>query len=244
MDKQYLAINGALFFWLLALIAWSVDASALARLAAACALIAFLLHSQRNKINAMFIKKNKTEPQISEAATPPAINPEPEAVASKKHETTVIASGVHFVGNIVASGHVYIHGQVTGNIEAKEAMLGECDVIVADGYSGNIMLKSIEGTGKLLSIKLKEMLMHSTGTKLAALLLKGQLGDFKKMLDANEVGGTALLGISKPVVKAHGSASEVGICNAVRQAMEVARSGIIDDIAQNIDKMRIEQKAE
>ena len=80
--------------------------------------------------------------------------------------------------------------------------------------------------------------------KLAALLLKGQLGDFKKMLDANEVGGTALLGISKPVVKAHGSASEVGICNAVRQAMEVARSGIIDDIAQNIDKMRIEQKAE
>ena len=120
------------------------------------------------------------------------------------------------------------HLNFTGNIEAKEAMLGECDVIVADGYSGNIMLKSIEGTG----------------TKLAALLLKGQLGDFKKMLDANEVGGTALLGISKPVVKAHGSASEVGICNAVRQAMEVARSGIIDDIAQNIDKMRIEQKAE
>lgn len=136
------------------------------------------------------------------------------------------------------------HLNFTGNIEAKEAMLGECDVIVADGYSGNIMLKSIEGTGKLLSIKLKEMLMHSTGTKLAALLLKGELGDFKKMLDANEVGGTALLGISKPVVKAHGSASEVGICNAVRQAMEVARSGIIDDIAQNIDKMRIEQKAE
>ena len=140
--------------------------------------------------------------------------------------------------------HTAGHLNFIGNIEAKEAMLGECDVIVADGYSGNIMLKSIEGTGKLLSIKLKDMLMHSTGTKLAALLLKGQLGDFKKMLDANEVGGTALLGISKPVVKAHGSASEVGICNAVRQAMEVARSGIIDDIAQNIDKMRIEQKAE
>ena len=136
------------------------------------------------------------------------------------------------------------HLNFIGNIEANTALAGGCDVIVADGYSGNIMLKSIEGTGKLLSIKLKDMLMHSTGTKLAALLLKGQLGDFKKMLDANEVGGTALLGISKPVVKAHGSASEVGICNAVRQAMEVARSGIIDDIAQNIDKMRIEQKAE
>ena len=80
MDKQYFAINGTLFFWLLGLIAWSVDAIALARLAAACALVAFLLHSQRNKINAMFIKKNKTEPQASEAATLPAINPEPEAV--------------------------------------------------------------------------------------------------------------------------------------------------------------------
>ena len=134
------------------------------------------------------------------------------------------------------------HLNFASNIEAKEAMLGECDVIVADGYSGNIMLKTIEGTGKLLSIKLKEMLLHSVGTKVAALLLKGQLADFKRMLDANEVGGTALLGISKPVVKAHGSASELGFCNAVRQAMEVARSGIIDDITQNIDKMRIEQK--
>lgn len=131
----------------------------------------------------------------------------------------------------------------TSNIEAKEAMLGECDVIVADGYSGNIMLKSIEGTGKLLSIKLKEMLMHSTGTKLAALLLRSRLGDFKKMLDANEVGGTALLGISKPVIKAHGSASELGFCNAVRQAMEVAQSGIIGDIEQNIDRMRLGRDA-
>ena len=146
MDKQYLAINGALFFWLLALIAWSVDASALARLAAACALIAFLLHSQRNKINAMFIKKNKTEPQISEAATPPAINPEPEAVASKKHETTVIASGVHFVGNIVASGHVYIHGQVTGNIEAKEHLI---KVMREGQVEGNISCRELIIDGKV-----------------------------------------------------------------------------------------------
>ena len=135
------------------------------------------------------------------------------------------------------------HLNFIGNIEAKEAMLGECDVIVADGYSGNIMLKTVEGTGKLLSIKLKEMLLHSAGTKLAALLLKGQLAGFKKLLDANEVGGTALLGISKPVIKAHGSASELGFCNAVRQAMEVARSGIIADIEQNIDKMRIGRDA-
>ena len=109
------------------------------------------------------------------------------------------------------------HLNFTGNIEAKEAMLGECDVIVADGYSGNIMLKSIEGTGKLLSIKLKEMLMHSTGTKLAALLLKGQLGTFKTMLDANVVGGTALLGISKPVVKAAARVRSASAMRSVRR---------------------------
>lgn len=130
-----------------------------------------------------------------------------------------------------------------GNVEAKEAMLGACDVIVADGYSGNIMLKTIEGTGKLLSVKLKEMLMHSAGTKAAALLLKGQLADFKKLLDANEVGGTALLGISKPVIKAHGSASERGFCNAVHQAEEVARSGIIEDITANVERMRLAREA-
>ena len=146
MDKQYLAINGALFFWLLALIAWSVDASALARLAAACALIAFLLHSQRNKINAMFIKKNKTEPQTSEVAAPPANNPEPQAVASKKQETTVIASGVHFVGNIVASGHVYIHGQLTGNIEAKEHLI---KVMREGQVEGNISCRELIIDGKV-----------------------------------------------------------------------------------------------
>lgn len=130
-----------------------------------------------------------------------------------------------------------------GNIEAKEAMLGQCDVIVADGYSGNIMLKTVEGTGKLMSIKLKEMLTHSLITKLAALLLKSRLADFKKLLDPNRVGGTALLGLSRPVVKAHGSASELGICNAVQQAMEVARSGIIDDITANVDRMRLTKES-
>ena len=126
-----------------------------------------------------------------------------------------------------------------GNVEAKEAMLGACDVIVADGYSGNIMLKSLEGTGKLVSLKLKEMFMSSLGTKLGALLVKARLADFKKMLDPNEVGGTALLGISKPVIKAHGSSNAVAFCNAIRQACEVAQSGIADDIAANIGKMRL-----
>jgi len=129
----------------------------------------------------------------------------------------------------------------TGNVEAKEAMLGACDVIVADGFSGNIMLKSIEGAGKMLGGMLKDMMLKNAGTKVAALLLRGELKSFKRMLDPNEVGGTALLGISKPVVKAHGSSNDVAFCNAVRQAIEVARSGIADDIARDIDKMRLDK---
>lgn len=137
-----------------------------------------------------------------------------------------------------AAGHL----NFVGNVEAKEAMMGACDVIVSDGYSGNIMLKSIEGTGKLMAKELKAVLMKNAGTKLAALLLKSGLAGFKKMLDPNEVGGTALLGISKPVVKAHGSSNEVAFCNAIRQAAEVAQSGIIADIEANIDKMRISRE--
>lgn len=94
----------------------------------------------------MFIKKNKTEPQTSEVATPPANNPEPQAVASKKQETTVIASGVHFVGNIVASGHVYIHGQLTGNIEAKEHLI---KVMREGQVEGNISCRELIIDGKV-----------------------------------------------------------------------------------------------
>ena len=131
------------------------------------------------------------------------------------------------------------HLNFIGNIEANTALAGGCDVIVADGYSGNIMLKSVEGAARLMSGELKKMLTKSAKTKLAYLLLKDGLADFKKMLDPNEVGGTALLGISRPVVKAHGSSNAAAFCNAVRQTIAVAESGIIADITQNVDKMKV-----
>jgi len=131
------------------------------------------------------------------------------------------------------------HINYVGNVEAKEALLGACDVIVADGYSGNIMLKTIEGTAKLMGGKLKEMFTASGKTKLAYGLLKGEFAVFKKLLDPNEVGGTALLGIAKPVIKAHGSSNDIAFCNAIRQASEVAQSSIIAEIEENIDKMRL-----
>ena len=89
-----------------------------------------------------------------------------------------------------------------GNVEANTALLGGADVIVADGYSGNILLKTVEGAAKLLLGEMKKAFLSSTKSKLGALLVKDSLGDVKKLLDPSEVGGTPFLGISKPVLKA------------------------------------------
>ncbi len=126
-----------------------------------------------------------------------------------------------------------------GNVEAREAVEGAVDVIVADGYSGNIFLKTMEGTGLFLARELKKIFKKNALTKLAAVLVSGGLKRFKKLLDSGEVGGTALLGISKPVIKAHGSSDAFAIKNAVRQAAEFARSGIIENITDNIDQMKL-----
>ena len=126
-----------------------------------------------------------------------------------------------------------------GNVEAREAVYGEVDVIVSDGYSGNIFLKTMEGTGGFMAKQLKAMFKKNLLTKLAAVLVSGGLRDFKKMMDAGEVGGTPLIGISKPVIKAHGSSDAFAIKNAIRQAQAFAASGIIEDITENIDHMRL-----
>ena len=129
-----------------------------------------------------------------------------------------------------------------GNVEAREAVEGAVDVIVADGYSGNIFLKTMEGAGIFMGRQLKKMLMKNALTKVAALLLKDGIRDFKKLMDSNEVGGTALIGISKPVIKAHGSSNAYAMKNAIRQAVEFAKSGIIEDIAENVSYMRLPAK--
>lgn len=131
-----------------------------------------------------------------------------------------------------------------GNIEANDAMLGGADVIVADGFSGNIMLKSVEGVGKFLLKELKKMFLSSAKTKLAAGLVKSDLADMKKLLDPSEIGGTAFLGISKPVIKAHGSSDARAICNAVLRAKEYAESGFIADVERDIALMKVERTVE
>lgn len=126
-----------------------------------------------------------------------------------------------------------------GNVEAKEAILGDADVIVADGFSGNILLKTYEGTAMYISSLLKKALTKKFTTKLAAAMLLGEISEMKKTLDPNEIGGTALLGISKPVIKAHGSSNAYAIRNAIGQALTLAHSSLISDITDNIEYMRL-----
>ena len=126
-----------------------------------------------------------------------------------------------------------------GNVEAREAVEGAVDVIVSDGYSGNIFLKTMEGTGLYLVRELKSMFTQNLLTKLAAVLVSGGLKQMKKLLSSSEVGGTALVGISKPVIKAHGSSDAYAIKNAIRQARQYVSSGIIESITENVDVMRL-----
>lgn len=132
------------------------------------------------------------------------------------------------------------HLHFIGNIEAKEAIKGGCDVIVTDGFSGNILLKTMEGVGSFAGSALKGMFKKNLLTKLAALAVMPGLNEFKAKLDPNKVGGTAFIGIARPVIKAHGASNAEAIENAIGQAAAFARSGLIGKIEENVNLMKIE----
>ena len=131
-----------------------------------------------------------------------------------------------------------------GNLEANEAMMGGADVLVADGFTGNVMLKSLEGTAKFLLKELKGVFLSSAKTKMAAALVKPGLAEMKKLLDPGEIGGTPFLGISKPVIKAHGSSDARAVRNAILRAKEYAESGFIADVERDIQLMKVERGQE
>ena len=162
------------------------------------------------------------------------IGAEEEKGDTLRHETYALLQAASEAGRL----------RFTGNIEASDVMMGGADVVVADGFTGNVMLKSLEGTGKFLLKELKKMFLSSTKTKLAAAMVKSDMADMKKLLDPSEIGGTPFLGISKPVIKAHGSSDARAICNAVLRAKEYAESGFIADIEANIGAMKLERGAE
>ena len=126
-----------------------------------------------------------------------------------------------------------------GNIEGSDVFGGKVEVAVCDGFTGNVLLKGCEGVIKFMMHALKDVFYKSTKNKLAALALKKDFTLMKDTLDVNKVGGTALLGISKPVCKAHGSSNAESLFATVRQAKHVVDSNIIGQIKENIDYMRI-----
>ncbi|KEO81930.1 phosphate acyltransferase PlsX [Tumebacillus flagellatus] len=123
-----------------------------------------------------------------------------------------------------------------GNIEAREAMHDKCDVLVADGFTGNNMLKLIEGFGLGLFDKLKDVFLAGPLTKLAALILKPGLRQFKKTFDYSEYGGAPLLGIDGAVIKAHGSSNARAFEMAIEQARRFIAGRVLEQINQDVQK--------
>lgn len=130
-----------------------------------------------------------------------------------------------------------------GNVEGTGVFEGAADVVVTDGFTGNVLLKATEGTIKFLMISLKGVFYKSTKNKLAAAVLKNDLAAMKKSMDVNEVGGTAFVGISKPVIKAHGASNAASLFAAVRQAKAFVDAGVIEDINRNIEYMKLRTEA-
>ncbi|WCF10223.1 phosphate acyltransferase PlsX [Paenibacillus thiaminolyticus] len=121
-----------------------------------------------------------------------------------------------------------------GNVEARDVLEGSCDVLVCDGFVGNVLLKSLEGTAGSLFSVLKQEFTRSWYTKLAAAVLMPGLKRLKKMMDYKEHGGAPLLGLNGLVLKAHGSSDARAIENAVRQARTALQHDLIHTIATEI----------
>lgn len=131
-----------------------------------------------------------------------------------------------------------------GNIEANKIPSSPCDVIVTDGFTGNILIKNIEGMGRLMIDSIKGVFLSNGLTKMSAILVKKQLSAMKKRFDTTEYGGAPFLGLTKPVIKAHGNSSAKAFASAIRQASVFAGTGIIDDITEEALKLREKRLAE
>ena len=131
-----------------------------------------------------------------------------------------------------------------GNIEGNQLAFDACDVLVTDGFTGNILLKSVEGMGKLMITELKNLFLSSNVSKISALLVKKHIKELKHQYDSSEHGGAPILGISRPVIKAHGSSNAKAFKNAIRQAIAVVDTGVTYDIAKEAEKFEARRRAE
>ena len=125
-----------------------------------------------------------------------------------------------------------------GNVEARDVPLGVCDAVITDGFTGNVTLKLYEGVAGTLMKMIKEMFMSSFKTKVAALLAKKKMYSLKSMFDYSSVGGAPVLGVKKPVIKAHGSSNAVAIKNAIRQAAACVETEVCEKLAEGMAKIQ------
>ena len=123
-----------------------------------------------------------------------------------------------------------------GNIEGRQIPFGDADVVVADGFAGNLILKTYEGVAKVLMNGIKDIFKKNLFSKLCALGIMGGINDMKKQFDYKEYGGAVLLGVKKPVVKAHGSADARTFKNAIKQAVWFLDNNLIDEIEKAFSK--------
>ncbi len=119
-----------------------------------------------------------------------------------------------------------------GNVEGRDIMLGECDVVVADGFSGNIALKSIEGCGKLILSTLKREFTSSVSSKIGYLFIRKAIKRMRAQLDFDKAGGALLLGLKKPVIKSHGSSKPETIANSIANAAGIYRGKLIPAVEE------------
>ena len=117
-----------------------------------------------------------------------------------------------------------------GNVEGKDIPYGVCDVLVCDGFTGNVVLKTAEGVSKFVMKQISDMFKSDLIGKLAGVMVLKKAKAMKKRFDAKEYGGAPFLGLSKPVIKAHGNSDALALKNAIRQAMDYAKSGVIEEI--------------
>ncbi len=128
-----------------------------------------------------------------------------------------------------------------GNLEVRDVLKGDCQVLVGDGWTGNIVLKSIEGVAKEFSGELKKMFKKNPLTMLAAVLVGKEIKAFKKRFDYKEHGGAPILGLNAPVIKAHGSSDAKAIYNAIRQACGCVSKGVTQAIAEALNEKDMEE---
>lgn len=132
----------------------------------------------------------------------------------------------------------------TGNVEARDVPLGAVDVVVCDGFSGNVLLKTIEGTAMFMGSLMKHKIFkRNFFSKLGYLFCKPGVDEVMKMMDSEEIGGTQFLGIKKPVIKAHGSSGQRAFRNAVKQAMDAAANDVSSELEQGLQLLSAKETA-